>query len=687
MKLRQATLALVLGLGFALGRMSTGAMERPVAAGGKVDDPATLREMLIALSKPATVATRKANSQFREKLPFQDTKDFEEARRGLIAPLDATLIEGTKGYPIWNLKSYDFIKPDSEAPDTVNPSLWRQAQLLTIHGLFKVTDRVYQVRGQDLANISFIETEKGLIVIDPLMCTETARAALDLYHKHRPKKPVIAVIYTHSHIDHYGGIRGVVREEDVHAGKVAIIAPHGFMDYAISENVIAGNVMSRRAGYMYGAMLPRGAAGQVTAGLGLNISLGHVGIIAPTDIITKTGEERTIDGVRIVFQFTPGTEAPAEMNFYFPEFKALCMAENLSRNLHNLLTLRGAPVRDPLAWSMYLNEALDRFGNKTDVVFTSHQWPKWGNLEVRSFIKKQRDLYKYLHDQSLRLMNQGYTMVEVAEMVELPDSLGREWFNRSYYGSVNHNVKAIYQKYLGWFTGVPAQLHPLPPVEGGKKYVEFMGGAEALMAKAQKSFAAGEYRWVAEVVNHLVFAEPDNKAARELLADAYEQLGYQSENAPWRNFYLTGAQELRRGIIKFSGSSASPDTIRAMPLELFFDFLAVHVDGPKAAGKLITLNFVFTDTKQQYVISVENSVMHHFDGKLNKNADATVRLTRTALDRIVLKETTIVQAIQSGEIKVEGNVAKVGEWHGLLDNFNLWFNIVTPKETQTTKRP
>lgn len=636
------------------------------------------------LPKPATPATKARNEAVLKELPFQNKEDFAEAQRGLIAPIDPPVLRGPSGLPIWDLSAYSrFVNLDTPAPDTVNPSLWRQLQLLTIAGLFKVTDRVYQVRGYDLSNISIIEGDTGLLIIDPLISEQTARASLDLYYKHRPRKPVVAVIFTHSHVDHYAGVAGIVNPEDVAAGKVKIIAPEGFLDEAVSENVIAGNAMGRRAGYMYGALLPKGPKGQVSAGLGLTTSLGTKSLLDPTDTITQTGSEMTVDGVRIRFQLTPGTEAPAEMNFYFPDLKALCMAENLAATFHNVLTLRGAKVRDPLQWSKYLQQAIDLFTgeDKAEVVFTSHHWPKWGQAEILNYMSKQRDLYKFINDQAVRLFNQGYTIIEVAEMIKLPESLAQEWFNRGYYGTVNHNAKAVYQRYLGWFDGNPAHLHTYPPTEGGKRYVAAMGGADAVLAKAAEAFKQGDYRWVAELVSHVVFADPDNKQARLLEADALEQLGYQAESGPWRNFYLMGAQELRVGVFKPGGESAGgvdTEVVESMGVDLLLDYVAIHLNGPRASGKIGRYDFVFTDVSQTWRVNLENAVLQYSPALPGAAAEARLTLTREALNDVIGGATTYEQAVQSGAIQVSGDQAAAAELFSLMDLFDPWFNIVTP---------
>ncbi len=629
-------------------------------------------------SKQAVHATLKSHNTFLQSMP-SDKEEFELARRGLIASEPVVDIRTAEGQTVWEMQGYQFLGPGKPSPETVHPGLWHHAQRTAIHGLFKVTDHIYQVRGYDISVITFIEGRTGYIIVDPLISMESAKAATDLAFKHLPRKPIVAVIYTHNHIDHWGGVKGIISEEDVKAGKVRVIAPEGFMKETISENILAGNAMIRRATYMFGIFLPRGPTGQVDAGMGKTASTGTNTLIAPTEEVGKTGREMIIDGVKFIFQLCPGTEAPVEMNFYLPEFKALCIPENTTASLHNLLTPRGALVRDGKAWAYFIDEAIDLFGDRVDVCFNTHHWPRWGRESIIDYLKKQRDLYKYIHDQTVHLINQGYTMNECAEMIQLPESLAKEWFNRDFYGTVNFNVKAVYQRYLGWFDANPASLHPLPPVEASKRYVEFMGGADAVMTKARDYLQKGEYRWVAQVMNHVVFADPQNKRARELQADTLEQLGYAAESPIWRNFYLSGAKELREGISKLPPLNVgSLDIIRAVPLDMYFDYLAVLLDASKAAGKKITVNWIFTDTKQEYSVALENSVLNHKAGKRAAAPDATVVLTRKVLDDISLKRATFPGRILAGDIKIEGSTMKFLEMMSCLDQFEFWFNIVTP---------
>lgn len=630
--------------------------------------------------KPASDATQTLNAAVLNALPFSNRQDFDDARRGHIADLpDGGVINSADGNPVWDLSQYAYIQQDTTAPETVNPSLWRMAQLLTISGLFKVDERIYQVRGADLSNMTIIEGDTGLIIIDPLISEETARVALQLYFAHRPERPVKAVIYTHSHVDHFGGVRGVVDEADVQAGRVEVIAPKGFTEAALAENVMAGTNMSRRASYSYGPLLPRNPQGNVTSGLGLTTSSGTVTFIAPTQVISEPVENHTIDGLAVEFMLAPGTEAPAEMLFYFSDLRAICAAEDAVHTLHNLYTLRGAKVRDAHAWAHYLNEAIRRWGDRTDVVFAQHHWPTWGQERITGFLRAQRDLYKYLHDQVLHLANQGRNMTEVGEEIELPPSLRSVWANQGYYGSVNHDAKAVYNFYLGWFDSNPANLHPLPPVEAGTKYVEYMGGADEVLRRAREDYAAGDYRFVATVLDHVVFADPNNTAAKNLLADTYEQLGYQTANGTWRNHYLTGAQELRNGVQDLPAvDTASPDIIANMPFAMLFDYLAIRLNGPRAAEHDMKINVVFTDTSTNFLLEVSNGTLHATQGEQAEDAAATISITRSALNDVVAGSKTLAQIVESDDASVTGDQAAVTTFTGLFDSFEFWFNIVTP---------
>lgn len=628
----------------------------------------------------ATAATRSANRAQLAELPMADKQSFDDARRGQIEALgDKVLMRADGARPAWSLRGYEFLAKE-DAPDTVHPGLWRHARANMANGLFKVAERIYQLRGFDVSNMTVIEGDSGLIVIDPLITTEVAAAALDLYFKHRPKRPVIAVIYSHSHADHWGGVRGVVNGDDVAAGKVSVIAPAGFMEEAVGENVIAGNAMSRRALYQFGPLLPRGERGQVDAGLGKTISTGTVTLIPPTQLIEKAVETHRIDGIDIVFELTPGAEAPSELIMFYPQFKVLNMTEITSQNMHNLLPIRGAQVRDALAWSKYIGGALHRYGAGAEVLIAQHNWPVWGTERVQSFLKKQRDAYKYLHDQTLRLMNHGYVGAEIAETLKLPPSLAAEWSTHPFYGHLKHNVKAIYQRYLGYYDGNPANLEALPPVAAARKAIDYMGGADAVLKRAREDYAKGEFRWVAQVGSQLVFADPANTAARSLAADAYEQLGYQAESATARNAFLQGASELRNGVPKLPAlSSAAPDVIRALPIDMFFDYLGVRLNGDKAAGKALVLNWQFTDTKQNFVLTLENSALTHLADTQAANADATITLTRVTLDQISLQQLTFPAALQAGQIKVSGNPLKLAELLAMVEPFPAMFPLVEPR--------
>lgn len=629
--------------------------------------------------RPASAATTAINSAVQQQLNFDDQADFARATRGLLARLDPPVIHDAQGKPIWDVRDYEFL--DDEPPPEVNPSLWRQARLNRMHGLFEVCDGIYQVRGYDLSNISFVRTDTGWIVIDPLTVAETAAAARALVDAHFGPRPIVAIIYTHSHVDHYGGVRGIVSDEEVASGAVRVIAPAGFLEAAVSENVIAGPAMTRRAMYMYGVLLPKGVTGHVDAGLGKGVPLGSGGLIAPTESIETSGAELTIDGVRIEFQLTPGTEAPAEMNFYFPDRRALCMAENCVATLHNVYTPRGAEIRDALAWSRYINDALELFIDRAEVAFASHHWPRWGQADIEVWLTGQRDVYRYLHDETMRMANHGLTALEIAEAMQLPPSLASEFFNRDYYGTVNHNVKAVYQRYLGWFDGNPANLHPMPPVEAATKLVDYMGGAEAVLSRARTDFERGEYRWVAQIVNSVVFADSSNMAARSLQADALEQLGYQSESGPWRSFYLTGAHELRNGTPRVPGlrAAAQIDVLRGMTPEMVLDNCAMKLNGPNAVAGAMNLTFdvEFVDADARYRLTIANGVLT-YGARRAGSADAELRTTVLALVKLTSAASSVDSESAGGELTITGDRAAFDRFIALLDQFDLFFPIVEP---------
>ena len=629
--------------------------------------------------KDATPISRARNRAVLDALPFGDRQDFEDARRGFIGTLPEVEITNAQGRVVWSLKDYAFLAAE-DAPPTVNPSLWRQARLNMENGLFRVTEGIYQIRGFDLSNMTLIEGERGVIVIDPLISTEVARAGLELYFEHRGRRTVTAVIYSHSHTDHYGGVRGVLDEAAVQAGTAIVIAPDRFMEEVVSESVLAGTAMVRRAMFQFGPSIPKGPRGQVDAGLGKVTSRGTVTLIPPTLTIREPIEVHRIDGVEIVFHLAPETEAPAEMHMFYPGLRALNLAENATHNLHNVYPIRGAQVRDANAWAKYLNEAIDRFARQADVVFAQHHWPTWGQERLLDFLGKQRDLYKYLHDQTVRRMNHGDTAADIAERLTLPGGLRSTWHVRGYYGTLSHNAKAVYQRYIGWYDANPANLNPLPPVERGRKYVEYMGGAEAALQRARDDFARGEYRFVAEAMSHLVFADPSNREARELAADALEQLGYQSESATWRNAYLLGALELRQGLPALAARApVSPDIVRGMDLELFFDYLAVRLHAERAEGKVIVVNWIVPDVGRRYVLNLANCALTYLVDRQAERADATVTLDRAALNRLVLRQLTFANAVKTGLARVEGNAATVAELFDLFDDFTLMFEVVEPR--------
>ncbi|THV29455.1 alkyl/aryl-sulfatase [Glycomyces paridis] len=626
-------------------------------------------------SKPASASIAAGQRELLGRLPFSDTQDFEDASRGLVGRREPGAVANDAGDTVWDNDTYAFLEGD--APDTVNPSLWRQSRLNATAGLFEVVPGIYQVRGMDLSNVSFIEGDEGVVVIDPLLTAETAKAAWDLYREHRGDRPVKAVVYTHSHVDHFGGVKGIVTQEEVDSGAVKVFAPEGFVEHAVAENVYAGTAMGRRAGYMYGAALARGPQGAVGAGLGQTTSTGTVTLIAPTDEVTTTGQEATVDGVRMVFQMAPDTEAPSEMLIHLPGFKALCAAEDATHTFHNILTLRGAVVRDPHVWAKYLTETIDLFGADTDVVFASHHWPTWGHDRVVAFLENQRDLYAYVHDQTLRMLNQGLTGPEIAEELELPPVLENAWNARGYYGSLSHNVKAIYQRYLGWFDGNPANLWQHTPVERAKRYTEALGGADKVVEAARPAFESGDYRWAAELLGHAVFAEPGHAAARDLLADTYEQLGYGAENGTWRNFYLSGATELREGNFGTPTAASSPDLIGQLSPEMLFDAIAIQVNGPKAWDERVLVDVVVPDADTTYRVRLANGVLTYTTAPQREDAEVTITADRRALPRLAGFGLDADQLAAAG-ITVTGDQAALGRLAAVIDPGDTAFDIVTP---------
>jgi alkyl sulfatase BDS1-like metallo-beta-lactamase superfamily hydrolase len=622
--------------------------------------------------KPPTEAIERAHAARAQSLPLGDRADFDNADRGFIASLDPAIIRSSNGSVVWDAESYAFLDPAEPAPASVDPSLWRQSTLVAKQGLYEVVEGIYQARGFDLSNVTFVEGDSGVIVIDPLISTETAAAALALYRRERGDRRVVAVIYTHSHVDHFGGVFGVASVADVEAGSIEVIAPEGFVEHAVSENVYAGTAMSRRAGYMYGAVLERGPQGQVGAGLGQTTSQGEVGLIVPTIDITTTGQTHTVDGVDIEFQMAPGTEAPAEMHFYFPRYRALCMAENATHTQHNLLTLRGALVRDPHVWSTYLTEAIDTFAARSDVAFASHHWPTWGSDEIAAFLGVQRDLYAYLHDQTLRYINQGHTGAEIAEMIQLPPALEASWSTHGYYGSVSHNVKAIYQRYMGWFDGNPARLWPHPPAEIAVRYVDAMGGIERVVELARSAFDAGDFRWAATLLDHAVFVNDTHGAARELYADTLEQLGYGSENGTWRNFFLSGATELRDGNFGTPTATSAHAIVAQLSPEQLFDSLAISVDGPRAWHLDLVMNVTFTDLDTTYAVTLRNGVLISTQKETPPDAALTLALTKQRMIAVLAGD------LDSPGIDATGDVAVLQQLLSVLDRGDPGFEIVLP---------
>ena len=627
--------------------------------------------------KPATEHTAAMNAASAAVLNLDDPGDWGRATRGLIATHETGRIEG-RSVPAWNTADYDFLRGEGSevAPSSVNPSLWRQGRLNALHGLFEVADGVWQARGYDISNITFIAGKKGWLIVDVLTSAETAKACLELANQTLGERPVEAVIYTHSHVDHFGGIFGITDQDAVDRGDIRIIAPEGFLHEAVSEAVIAGPAMSRRGGYMFGPHLTPGIFGHVDSGLGKITPKGIPGLIGPTEEISVTGTELEVDGIKIVFQNTPGSEAPAEMNFLFPDHRLLCMAENCTHTLHNVLTPRGALVRDSLLWSKYIGEAIDLFIDHTDTLFSTHHWPRFGQQDSLQFLIKQRDVYRWLHDQTLRLANNGYTPLEIAEELTLPDCFGKQGHTREYYGTVSHNSKAIYQRYFGWFDGNPSNLNPHPPEAAGRRYVEAMGGAEAVIGHARTAFDDGDYRWASQLLNHLVFADSTNEAAKLLQADTFEQMGYQSEAGPWRNFYLTGAKELRDPTRPAAGGGRAMS--KALTVGMLFDAIGVRLRADDVVDKRVIVNWSFTDTGEKHVLGLENCAIHHHSGRHADDADAHLTLSKTLLGELMTGRANFMEVIEAGDLVIDGDGDAVLTIFGSLDRFSGDFEIVLP---------
>lgn len=625
-------------------------------------------------AKPASAATAEAQKAIAASLPAEDGRDAAFSDQGFIATRADPMIKTSDGKPVWNLDAYAWM--DGAAPATVNPSLWRHMKLLRKHGLYKVSDGVWQVRGFDVSNMTVIKGETGWILIDPLTTKEAAAAALELVNQQLGARAVTGVIYSHSHADHYGGVRGVIDAEDAKSGKVAVIAPEHFVEEASSENVLAGPAMGRRANYQFGGGLKPGPHGQMGSGIGSGVSNGSITLVTPTDLIKKTGDTRTIDGVLLEFQMVPETEAPSEMNVYIASAKTFLAAELATCSLHNILTPRGAKVRDALAWSNYLNQAVNLYADRSDTAISSHCWPRFGQSEVKGWLSGHRDNYRYLHDQTVRLMNQGMTQAEIAEVIKPPAAIGDQWYNKGYYGTYSHNSKAVYQRYLGWYDAVPANLNPHPPVERAKRFVSDMGGAAKVLAAAKRAMAAGDYRWSSDLLNQLVFAEPQNAAGRKMLADSYEQQGYQAESAIWRNQFLSAANDLRQGFTP-NATIQSPDSIAAIPTGLLLESVATRLDPTKVAGETLAINFVISDRAETAKISVSNGVLISEMGSAHGAPSATVTAPRQLFLAMLFLKMPLAQ-LESAGLKIEGDRADVEALQAALDAIPAAFNIAEP---------
>lgn len=628
--------------------------------------------------------TLDALSQARGSLPFADTMDFEEQKKGLIAPMQDLKIMADAGRVAWDMERFQFLDKQ-ENFDSIHPSLLRQSKLNNNYGLYEVIPGIYQVRGFDLSDITFIRGKTGWIVFDPLVTRETARAAWKLFQQHVGQNlPVSAVIYSHTHADHWGGIHGIVEEADVRSGKVPVIAPIDFLQFTVSENVYAGNAMNRRLFFQYGLLLPASPYGYVGQGLGQAVSAGAPGLIAPTRHVEKPIEEFEVDGVRMIFQNTPNTEAPREMNTYIPEMKALWMAENVIASLHNIYTLRGAQVRDPLNWSKYIGEALYRFGQEAEVMFASHHWPRWGNPRIQEVLRAQRDLYAHMNNQVLHLANQGVTINEIHNVYEVPKDLQDKWYCRGYHGSPQHNSRGVVQRYLGFWDCNPATLVPLSPADSAPLYVEMMGGAEKIMSRGQQLHDEGKYLLASEIMNKLVQAQPQNQAAKDLLADIFEQIGYQQENPGLRNSFLAGAYELRTGIPQGeTAKSSSPDIIRAMSTELFLNFLGIRMDSRKAEGMRFTLNLITPDNGEKFIVELENATLTNINGYLSSQPDLTLTINRSDLEQTMMGAKTLEAQIADGTAKVNGNAGILKQLASIMVEFDPRFEIMPGTKGKT----
>lgn len=621
--------------------------------------------------------TKEILAKAKETLPFGDTRDLEENEKNLIAPMKELKIKAEAGHVAWDMERYQFLN-EADDFDSIHPSLTRQSKLNMNYGLYKVVDGIYQVRGFDLAQISFVRGKTGWIVFDILTAAETARAAWKLFQEHVGEGlPVTAVIYSHSHGDHWGGVRGIVDEKDVQSGDVEIIAPRDFMDHTISENVYAGNAMNRRLFYQYGVQLPASAHGHAGQGLGTNVAAGNTGLIAPSRVIEEDIEYLTVDGVPMVFQNTPNTEAPSEMNTYFPETKALWVAENVNSTLHNIYTLRGAPVRDALRWSKYISRALHLFGQEADVMFGSHHWPRWGNERVQEVLRGQRDVYAHMNNQCLHLANSGVTINEIHNVYEPSEGLRQQWHTRGYHGSPEHNARGVVQRFLGFWDCIPTTLVPLSPDESAPLYVEMMGGAEKIIAKGRELHDAGKYKEATEIVTKLVYAEPDNQAGKDLLADCFEQLGYQQENPGLRNSFLSGAYELRSGIpTGQSVSGTGPDVIRAMTTEMFLNFLGIRMDSRKAEGLAFTINLVTPDNGEKFIVEMSSATLTNIEGYLADDPDLTLTINRSDLEQTMMGAKQLEAQIADGTCKAEGDLSILKKLAATMVDFDPFFPVM-----------